>query len=85
MDCSMPVMDGFEATRRLRNRERGGEHTPVVALTALALQGDRERCLAAGMDDYLGKPIDSENLVELMARVRAGKSGLNGGAVADAS
>jgi CheY-like chemotaxis protein len=85
MDCSMPVMDGYEATRRLRHKEGDRAHTPVVALTAHVLQGDRERCLAAGMDDYLGKPIDSENLVELMARIRARQSGTNGGAVADAS
>jgi two-component system, sensor histidine kinase len=68
MDCSMPVMDGYEATRRLRSREGQGARTPVVALTANTLQGDRERCLEAGMDDYLGKPVDSQHLVGLLAR-----------------
>ncbi len=74
MDCSMPAMDGMEATRRLRSREGVHAHTPVVALATHAAQGERERCLAAGMDDYLGKPIDSENLLELLARFRAGQS-----------
>ncbi len=74
MDCNSPVMDGYEATRRLRSREGARAHTPVVALATQAAQGERERCLAAGMDDYLGKPIDSENLLELLARFRARQS-----------
>ena len=68
MDCQMPVMDGLEATRQLRARElRSGGHIPVVAMTANAMEGDRERCLAAGMDDYLAKPIIGK---ELYAKIK---------------
>ena len=62
MDVHMPVMDGIEATRRIRMLQEGGKVTPVVALTANALSGDRERYLAAGMDDYLEKPLTEEAL-----------------------
>jgi signal transduction histidine kinase len=68
MDCEMPEMDGFEATAEVRRLEPAGRHLPIVALTAKALMGDRERCLAAGMDDYLSKPIQREQLEALVRR-----------------
>ena len=66
MDCQMPVMDGFEATRRIREREQEGVHTPIVALTACVMKGDRERCLASGMDGYLAKPLQREDLLAVL-------------------
>jgi signal transduction histidine kinase/DNA-binding response OmpR family regulator len=68
MDCHMPEMDGFEATRAIRRIETEGRHTPVIAMTASALSGDRERCLAAGMDDYVSKPIKLHLVAAVLER-----------------
>jgi CheY-like chemotaxis protein/HPt (histidine-containing phosphotransfer) domain-containing protein len=75
MDCQMPVMSGFEATERIRDREKNtllpsGQrlHIPIVAVTAHAFSGDRERCLATGMDDYLSKPFDRQQLIAVLRR-----------------
>jgi CheY-like chemotaxis protein len=68
MDCQMPNVDGYEATRRIRAQERDGERLPVIAMTAHAMKGDRERCIEAGMDDYLSKPLRPEALDEVLER-----------------
>jgi signal transduction histidine kinase/DNA-binding response OmpR family regulator len=67
MDVQMPVMDGFEATRAIREHE-GADHIPIIATTAHAMTGDRERCLAAGMDGYISKPIRARDLLDLVAK-----------------
>jgi CheY-like chemotaxis protein len=65
MDCQMPEMDGYEATRQIRAR---GVRVPILAMTAGAMKGDRERCLAAGMDDYIAKPVRPEELYQKLER-----------------
>jgi signal transduction histidine kinase/CheY-like chemotaxis protein len=76
MDCEMPVMDGFSATRLIRDHEArmGSTRTPIIALTANALSGDRENCIAHGMDDYLSKPIELRQLSALVATWLGGDS-----------
>ena len=77
MDVQMPVMDGFEATAAIREREAGGKvHLPIVALTAHAMKGDREKCLAAGMDGYLTKPIRPQELDEVLESYVASRSAI---------
>ena len=66
----MPEMDGFEATAAIREREQStGEHQPIIAMTAHAMQGDREHCLAVGMDGYIAKPIQPGRLFEMLQEV----------------
>ncbi|HEV2991384.1 MAG TPA: two-component regulator propeller domain-containing protein [Candidatus Angelobacter sp.] len=70
MDIQMPEMDGFTATETIRQRERNtGSHIPIIAMTAHAMKGDRERCLAAGMDGYIAKPISQEELIRIIGEV----------------
>jgi CheY-like chemotaxis protein len=72
MDCQMPVMDGYQTARRIRMQEWQDENEPIriIAMTANAMQGDRERCIESGMDDYLGKPVRIGELQEALARCR---------------
>ena len=70
MDVQMPEMDGLTATRKIReNEKQTGTHIPIVAMTAHAMKGDRERCLEAGMDGYITKPVSSREIEETIARI----------------
>ncbi|MFZ9406217.1 MAG: response regulator [Burkholderiaceae bacterium] len=87
MDVQMPVLDGLSATREMREieRQQGRRRTPVIAMTANAMSGDRERCLAAGMDDYLSKPFRREDLSAVLARIQPALQRLSRPTAADAS
>ena len=70
MDVEMPEMDGLDATESIRDAKADtGAHVPIIAMTAHAMKGDRERCLEAGMDDYIAKPIRGEHLIEVLRKV----------------
>lgn len=77
MDCQMPVMDGYEATQKIRQNESAKNHIPIIALTASATQGDRDKCLRAGMDDYLSKPFDESALMQIVNKWAHTNSGEN--------
>jgi CheY-like chemotaxis protein len=66
MDCQMPGLDGYGATRSIRGKEEGGARLPIIALTANTKEGEREKCIAAGMDDYVAKPVSTLQLGEML-------------------
>jgi len=72
MDMKMADMDGLEATRAIRAEEKGNRRVPILALTAYVMKGDRDRCIAAGMDDYLSKPINWREMIVLVENLAAG-------------
>ncbi|MGP8283987.1 MAG: response regulator, partial [Desulfomonilaceae bacterium] len=85
MDVQMPEMDGFQATRAIREKEKiTGGHTPIFAMTAHAMSGDREKCLAEGMDGYISKPINAQELLENIDRVVSQREAASEGAFSNA-
>lgn len=68
MDIQMPELDGYQATKKIREEQGNEKHTPIIALTANALSGDRETCLEAGMDDYISKPVEIGKLEEILKK-----------------
>jgi CheY-like chemotaxis protein len=79
MDCNMPIKDGWQATEEIRQMAGPNKMTPIIAVTANAMKGDREKCMAAGMDDYISKPVDRKRLQEVLSKwvshsVRTGES-----------
>jgi CheY-like chemotaxis protein len=68
MDCQMPELDGYQTTEVIRKQENGGHRTPIIAMTANAMEGDRQKCLAVGMDDYVTKPIMQKDLKAVLER-----------------
>jgi len=78
MDCQMPELDGYAATREIRRLENGARHIPIVALTAHAMKGAELECLAAGMDDYLSKPLDRNKVEACLERQLASQAAATG-------
>ena len=76
----MPRLNGFEATRAIRLNEEQGRHTPIIAMTANSMRGDRDRCIEAGMDDYVGKPLRPKALEATVTRALASRRPLRGAA-----